>query len=91
MEFEYDPAKSDSNKIKHGINFDEAKCLWKDEDRIQFPAMCDTEQRYAILAKSDGKVWAAFFTMRDGLIRIISVRRTREKEEKAYYDSRTTR
>jgi uncharacterized protein len=91
MELEYDPTKSKSNKVKHGINFDEAKCLWKDEDRIQFPAKCDTEQKYAILAKVDDKVWAAFFTVREAVIRIISVRRAREKEEKAYYDSRTTR
>lgn len=28
MEFEYDPAKSASNKAKHGVNFEEAKALW---------------------------------------------------------------
>ena len=86
MEFEYDPSKSQSNKEKHGIDFDEAKILWKDEDRIQFPAKCDTEERHVILAKKDGKIWAAIFTMRDDVTRIISVRRARENEEGAYYD-----
>ena len=29
MLFEYDPAKSTTNKAKHGIDFDEAQVLWK--------------------------------------------------------------
>jgi len=28
MDFEYDPQKSESNKIRHGIDFEEAKALW---------------------------------------------------------------
>lgn len=87
MEFEYDPVKSQSNKEKHGIDFDEAQSLWLDEDRVQFPARSDTEDRQAILAKKEEKIWAVFFTMRKHAIRIISVRRAREEEEGAYYDS----
>lgn len=87
MEFEYDPAKSQSNKEKHGIDFEEAKVLWLDEDRVEFPAKSDTEERHAIIAKRADKIWVAFFTMRELAIRIISVRRAREKEEATYYDS----
>lgn len=43
MEFEYDPLKSQSNEEKHSVDFDAAKVLWSDEDRIQFPAKSDTE------------------------------------------------
>ncbi len=86
MEFAYDSSKSQSNKDKHNINFEEAQSLWDDEDRIQFPAKSDTEDRQAILAKKDDKIWAAFFTMRGEVIRIISVRRARENEERIYYD-----
>ena len=32
MKFEYDPAKSAANKAKHGLDFEEAKALWKDEN-----------------------------------------------------------
>lgn len=91
MEFEYDLSESPSNKKKHGIDFEEAKTLWEDEDRIQFPAKSDTEERHVILAKKDDKIWAAFFTMRGYVTRIISVRRARENEERIYYDSQTTR
>ncbi len=87
MEFEYDPSKSQTNKEKHGIDFDEAQVLWLDEDRVEFPARSDTEDRQALIALKDEKIWVAFYTMRETAIRIISVRRARENEEKTYYDS----
>lgn len=90
MEFEYDPAKSQTNKEKHGIDFEEAQELWFDEDRVEFPAQSDTEDRHALIAKKDEKIWVAFYTMREAALRIISVRRARENEEKTYYDSGTT-
>ena len=84
--FEYDPNKSQANKEKHGIDFDEAQSLWLDEDRINFPAQSDTEDRNALIAKKEEKVWVAFYTMRGTTIRLISVRRARKNEEKTYYD-----
>ncbi len=87
MDFEYDPIKSQTNKEKHGIDFDEAQVLWLDEDRVEFPARSDTEERHALIAKNNEKIWVAFYTMREPAIRIISVRRARENEEKTYYDS----
>jgi len=87
MEFEYDPTKSKTNQAKHGIDFDEAQALWLDEDRIEFPARSETEERRALLAMKDKKIWVAFYTMRKTARRIISVRRARENEEKTYYDS----
>lgn len=87
MEFEYDPIKSQTNKAKLGMDFGEAQVLWLDEDRVEFPARSDTEERYALIAKKDEKIWVAFYTMRAAAIRIISVRRARENEERTYYDS----
>jgi uncharacterized DUF497 family protein len=87
MKFEYDPVKSHTNKEKHGIDFDEAQVLWLDEDRVEFPARSETEERRVLIALKDEKVWFAFSTMREAAIRIISVRLARENEEKTYYDS----
>jgi hypothetical protein len=87
MEFGYDPTKSQINKEKHGVDFDEAQALWLDEDRVEFPARSDTEERRALIAKKDEKLWVAFYTIRESAIRIISVRRARENEEKTYCDS----
>ena len=84
MAFEYDPNKSASNKIKHGIDFEEAQILWQDPNRLVIPAKSDDELRFALLASSDGKVWAAFYTLRSEVIRIISVRRARKAEVLLY-------
>jgi uncharacterized DUF497 family protein len=38
VEYEYDPVKSESNRIKHGIDFRTAKSLWLDPNRVEFVA-----------------------------------------------------
>ena len=43
MPFEYDPAKSATNKAKHGISFEEAQVLWKDGRMLEAPAKTDDE------------------------------------------------
>jgi len=91
MEFEYDADKSQSNKKKHGLDFNEAQALWLDEDRLLFPARSDTESRWALLGLLQGKLWIAFYTTRDADVRLISVRRARKREKELYYDSRGTR
>ncbi len=89
MEFGYDPIKSQLNRKMHGIDFREAQILWGDEDRLVIPARSDTEVRYALLGKTETKIWVAFYTMRGDAIRIFSVRRAREKEEQQYDSGRT--
>ena len=84
MEFEYDPIKSQSNMQKHGIDFERAKALWEDEDRLLIPARSETEERYAILGKVRKTIWLGFYTHRGQAIRIFSVRRAREKERQQY-------
>ncbi|MGH9341231.1 MAG: BrnT family toxin [Acidobacteriota bacterium] len=71
---------------KHDIDFIEAQQLGQDEDRLQVQARSDDEPRYALIAKHRGKVWAAFFTIRSERIRLISVRRAREQEERLYHE-----
>ena len=84
--FEYDERKSDSNRLKHGIDFVEAQALWNDPYLIEIPAITTDEERFLIIGKIEGKHWSAVVTPRDGNIRIISVRRSRV-EEVAIYES----
>jgi uncharacterized protein len=84
MEFEFDPQKSATNGKKHGINFVVAQQLWEDTDAIGFPARSDDEERFALLAKFQGRVWVAFYTLRANRVRLISVRKARPKEEAIY-------
>ena len=87
MEFEFDGDKSQSNAQKHGIDFHEAQFLWCDARRIAVEAKSLTEPRFALIAMLSGKLWTAIYTMRENRIRIISVRRSRDGEEKGYYNS----
>ena len=84
MEFEFDPDKSGRNKEKHGIGFEEAEGLWNDSYAVGFPARSDDEKRFALLSRWNGKLWVAFYTLRNEKIRLISVRRARANEEELY-------
>lgn len=84
--FEFDDAKSRSNKVKHGIDFVEAQELWDDPNLLQIPAKTADEPRYLVVGTIDGKHWSAVITHRGSNIRVISVRRSRI-EEVALYES----
>jgi uncharacterized protein len=86
ISFEFDPAKSESNLTKHGIDFVEAQSLWNDPMLLEIPAKTDDEPRYLMIGLLDGKHWSAVVTYRGTQIRLISVRRAR-KEEVAIYES----
>jgi uncharacterized DUF497 family protein len=85
--FEFDEDKSKANKQKHGIDFVEAQQLWKDDKRLEVPAKSETEERFAAIGLISDVVWTAFYTQRNENIRIISVRRARENEKEAYFNS----
>ena len=84
MEFEFDPAKSASNKSKHGIDFVDAQKLWADKYSIDFPARDDGEHRLMVVGMIEDKHWSAVIVVRDGRIRLISVRRSRSQEVYLY-------
>jgi len=86
MPFEYDPHKSESNRRKHGIDFEEAQGLWDDEAFIEIPAKNLDEPRFLVVGKIKGKYWSAVITYREDNIRIISVRRSRDEEIDLYED-----
>src|SRR6185312_22095 len=84
--FEFDAAKSESNRTKHGMDFLEAQRLWNDPMLLEIPAKTDDELRYLVIGVIDGKHWSAVITYRGVNIRLISVRRART-EEVALYES----
>ena len=84
MEFEWHEKKSRTNKSKHGIDFNTARELWNDPDRIEIQTNFPVENRNALIGKIGDKIWTAIFTRRMDAIRLISVRRARKKETKLY-------
>lgn len=84
MQFEYDPNKSAINLEKHGIDFETAKQLWLDLYRVELQTRSDIEPRFLVIGKIQNKHWSAIVTYRDLVIRIISVRRSRQNEVSLY-------
>jgi hypothetical protein len=84
MEFEFDPAKSAANKVKHGIDFVEAQALWADDGLVDAPIPLRGEPRFLVIGRINGKHWTAVCTLRGEAVRIISVRRARKTEVMFY-------
>jgi len=84
MEFEWDSEKSESNRKKHGIDFERSKSLWLDENRVEIHAPHPVEDRAILIARYLNRVWTAIYTMRGDVIRIISARRARKREVSLY-------
>lgn len=78
--FEFDPAKSEANRAKHGIDFFAAQAIWEDDEAIEAPAREVSEERYLVVGRVGATLWTAVITYRGSTIRIISVRRARDKE-----------
>ena len=90
MNFEYNETKSSINKSKHDIDFKEAQKLWEDPYSFEIPsAQSEDEERFLVIGQIDSKNYTAIITYRNTNIRIISVRRSREKESKLYESVRT--
>lgn len=87
VNFEWDPKKSHLNKEKHGVSFSEAVGIWQGAhltiDTIAKSE--DGETRCATIGLVGDTLHTAIWTMRGEKIRIISVRRARDGEKKAYW------
>ena len=88
MNFEYGSNKSVSNKQKHGVDFEEAKTLWLN-DNVVVPAITRGEARYMIIGKIGMRIYSCIFALREDKIRVISCRKARSKEKKVYHEKVT--
>ncbi|WP_072909302.1 BrnT family toxin [Malonomonas rubra] len=84
MSFEYVLKKSAIDLEKHGIDFDVAQNLWVDPDLLEIPAKTIDEPRYLVIGKIGGKHWSAVVIYREGSLRLILFRRSRQEEIELY-------
>ena len=82
--FEFDLAKSESNRAKHGIDFEEAQQLWHDTMLLEIPAKTEGEAWFLVIGQILERHWSAVITYRGTSIRLISVRRSRTEEVVIY-------
>ena len=88
MRFEWDDAKADANREKHGVSFEEAQTVFFDEEAILYddPDHSVDEERFLLVDLSSRlRVLVVVHCAREGgeAIRIISARRATRREQLA--------
>ena len=86
VQFEWDPAKNDSNLAKHGISFVAASQVFEDPGHVVLDSTKpgNGERRYKAIGIIDDKLFTVIFTERSANRRIISARRSRPDERREY-------
>lgn len=89
MRFDFNLDKSAASQAKHGIDSVAAEALWAGPDRIERVARSVDEPRYQVIGQIRQILWTATVTNRhEETIRIIPVRRARQRERAQYDESR---
>jgi uncharacterized DUF497 family protein len=83
-EFEWDEQKRSVNEQKHGLDFRDAKPLFDGRDVLSNASVRSTEERILTTGEIGGMFYTAVWTPRSGSIRLISFRRARDAEKRAY-------
>lgn len=87
LQFEWDKEKAESNFAKHGVSFDLAKDVFRDEfaieriDQISDP----TKERFIIIGMAGGYVLYVAYAERNEGIRLISARQATRREKDDYF------
>ena len=90
MEIEWDNNKAASNLIKHKIDFEDAKNIFLDPNRLEREDKRDyDEARIQVIGIVNQVVLFVVYTKRNGRYRIISARRANKNERRQYYQSQT--
>ena len=88
MEIEWDNNKDASNLIKHKIDFEDAKNIFLDPNRLEREDKRDyDETRIQVIGIVNQVVLFVVYTQRNGRYRIISARRANKNEQRQYYQS----
>ncbi len=83
---EYDPTKDAANRLKHGVPLSFGARVFEDGDVAIVPTVRigDEEERFKAIGLVDDKLWTAIHVWRGGIVRLISVRRSNEREQRDY-------
>jgi hypothetical protein len=89
LRFEWDPAKAEQNRRKHGISFEEAQSVFYDECAVEFydDEHSEWEDRFLLLGLSSRLrllLVCHCYREADSVIRIISCRKATNREARHY-------
>lgn len=82
--FEWDQKKNKANEEKHGLSFEDATKIFDDPDRIQYISTRGNERRFLAVGRVIKFIVAVVYTVRSGMLRIISARQARKNEINDY-------
>ncbi len=87
MKFEWDPAKDEANRFKHGLRLAFGQKVFDDPDHIISTSYreIDGEDRNKAVGRINGKLYTAVHVWRGETIRLISVRRSNAGEQRDYH------
>jgi uncharacterized DUF497 family protein len=91
MTFEWDKDKNETNKIKHGVSFEEAETVFDDKKaKFIYDALHSTDEERFIIIGLDSvfrelTVCHCYCGKSDEVIRIISARKATRAEKTIYY------
>jgi hypothetical protein len=87
VEFDWDPAKAQTNLRKHKVPFLMACEVFKDGNRLErldASSNCD-EERWTILGRVEQMILFVIYTQRGQRTRLISARRATRNEQRSYW------
>lgn len=86
MEFEFDPAKDQANRFKHGLKLAFGMRIFRDPLHLLTPTIRigDEEERWKVTGLVQGKLYTAIHVWRGRTVRFISVRRSNSSEQRDY-------
>ena len=82
--FEWDEDKRDRNLAKHHLDFRDARLMFDGRPAVHLPATRRGEPRFVTVAAIEDRLYTLVWTWRGINRRLISFRRSRYAEEKAY-------
>lgn len=86
MIVDFDPAKDAANRARHGVPLAFGARVFEDP-RLMIRTTLrfgDEEERFKAVGMVDGKLWTAVHVWRGAIVRMISVRRSNDGEQRSY-------
>lgn len=86
MIVDFDAAKDEANRAKHGVSLAFGARIFEDPQVAILPTvrLGDEEERFKAIGQVDGKLYTAVHVWRDATVRMISVRRSNAGEQRNY-------
>jgi uncharacterized DUF497 family protein len=84
IEFAWDEAKRGLNLAKHRLDLAVGMTLFEGRPTISYPSARNGEGRWVTIGRIDGLMLALVWTEREGVVRLISLRRARDAERRAF-------